>query len=117
MSESRLVKLIQTFFSKVGGRLFRNNTGAFRDKRGNYVKFGLVNGGSDLIGFFPLTVTRSMVGRKFAIFVACEVKSRKGKPTTAQLRFIDMVKQNGGGADVVRSLHDAAKILHGLYLG
>lgn len=91
-------------------RLFRNNTGALKDQRGQLVRYGLCKGSSDLIGWKTVTITPDMVGDQVAVFVAIEVKD-KGQPTDDQLRFIEVVRAAGGRAGVARSISDANAIL------
>jgi hypothetical protein len=92
-------------------RLWRNNTGAIRDARGQLVRFGLCVGSSDLIGFRTLEITPAMVGRRIAQFVALEVKAPNGRTTPEQQAFIQTVSDAGGLAAVVRSPEQAQSIL------
>lgn len=62
--------------------------------------FGLCVGSSDIIGIAP-------DGR----FLAIEVKTPKGRPTTEQLRFIEAVKAAGGIAGIARSVEDALELI------
>lgn len=88
--------------------MFRNNVGAYRDETGRVIRYGVGNpGGSDLIGWTPVTITPDMVGRTVAVFTAVEVKTPKGKPTEAQINFLHQVKQSGGIAGIARSADDA----------
>jgi hypothetical protein len=52
-----------------------------------------------------------MVGRRFAIFTAIEVKDSKGRATSAQLNFIAQVKQAGGFAGIARTPDDVEGII------
>jgi hypothetical protein len=65
---------------------------------------GLCVGSSDLIGY------RRVNG--LAQFVALEVKSERGRPTTEQTRFLDHITTAGGCAAIVRSVDDAHSVLH-----
>ena len=91
-------------------RLWRNNTGALKDQRGQLVRYGLCPGSSDLIGFRTVVITPNMVGQRIAVFAAVEVKDR-GRPTEQQQAFINLVQQAGGLAGVARSVPDALSIL------
>jgi len=91
-------------------RLWRNNTGALKDQRGQLVRYGLCPGSSDLIGFRTVVVTPDMVGQRVALFCAVEVKDR-GRPTEQQVAFINLVQQAGGLAGVARSVPEALSIL------
>ena len=64
---------------------------------------GLCVGSSDLIGY------RKVDG--LAQFVALEVKSERGRPTTEQTRFLDHITTAGGCAAIVRSVDDAHSVL------
>ena len=64
---------------------------------------GLCVGSSDLIGY-------RRVG-DLAQFVALEVKSERGRPTTEQTRFLDHITSAGGCAAIVRSVADADSVL------
>lgn len=125
--------LLNTIFLTIGKelkscRLFRNNTGTGwagklvkRVQRGNSfdvqlndarpIHAGLVNGGSDIIGWKSVEVTNEMVGTKIAVFVAIEAKTGKAKPTGEQTTFIQRVKDAGGIAGVARSVDEAIALL------
>lgn len=105
------MRKIQVAVSKLGMRLLRNNVGTYQDKKGNWVKYGLCVGSSDLIGWMPITVTREMVGMKIAVFVSVEVKTETGKATPEQLNFIEAVNLAGGVAVIARSIEDVENVL------
>ena len=44
-------------------------------------------------------------------FVACELKTRTGKPTTAQREFLHDIIKSGGKAAVCRTLREVLKLL------
>lgn len=77
---------------------FRNNRGVFFTldlKR--KVRAGLdVNGSSDLIGWHSVIITPEMVGKKIAVFLACEVKTSSGRLSEDQERFLKNVRAAGG---------------------
>ena len=93
-----------------GGRLWRNNSGAYCDDRGVWVRYGLCNDSkainahcksSDLIGIMPVEITEQMVGDVIGQFTAREVKKPgwkyRGTPReVAQAHFITIVNQLGG---------------------
>lgn len=107
MKESIIGSDIQIEMSKTGVRLFRNNIGTLRDRNGTYVTYGLCNGSSDYIGWKSIEVTAEMIGRKLAIFVACEVKQPGKKATQEQKNFIAAVNFSGGIGVVVTSVKEA----------
>lgn len=91
--------------------MFRNNVGAIKNDKGSWVRFGLVQGSSDLIGWTPVEVTQEMVGKTVAVFTAIECKTAKGKPTEKQRYFIGRVQADGGFAGVARSVEDAMEVI------
>ena len=111
MNETNLQQHIRLATSKAGAKLFRNNCGGFKDHTGRWITFGVANpGGSDLIGWTPVTITPDMVGKKIAVFTAIEVKTPTGKIRPEQTNFIDRVRLDGGMAGVARSITDAIQI-------
>ena len=108
-NETQLMRQIMLAVSKIlGVRIFRNNTGFDST---NKVRYGLIQGSSDLIGWKSITITPDMVGQKVAVFVALEVKTTKGRATEEQKNFVAVVKGAGGKAEIVRSVTDAIKVL------
>ena len=98
MKESDLLHDILLAAPTFGARLFRNNVGTLRDVRGNYIKYGLAIGSSDLIGWTKIN------GR--AIFTAIECKLPGKRPTAQQQQFLDAVTAAGGIATVAYSVKD-----------
>lgn len=89
--------------------LFRNQRGYDERAKAHY---GVgPNGGSDLIGYWKITVTPEMVGKQIAVFVALEVKTETGKVTPEQQAFVERVSADGGRAGIVRSVIDAFNVL------
>lgn len=72
---------------------------------------GLPPGFADLFGMVSVTITPEMVGKKFAQFVAGEVKTMKGKAGERQKNFRAAVISAGGRADVWRSTADALRTI------
>ena len=85
-----------------GAFVWRNNTGALRDKRERPVYFGKP-GSSDILGILP-------GGR----FIAVECKSKKGKLSEKQKIFLAEVERLGGLAIVARSIDDLLNALDGV---
>ena len=80
-------------------RLFRNNVGVCLDTG---VRYGLLPGSGDAIGYRSVVVSPDMVGKKIAQFVSVEFKSERGRLSAEQKRWIDNVNDAGGDASVVR---------------
>lgn len=110
--------------SKLGARLFRQNTGVgyvgrtlrrtestltLADPRPLHA--GLCVGSSDIIGWTPIEITPDMVGARVAVFTALEVKTGRLTATDEQERFIAAVRSAGGIAGVVRSDTDALSLI------
>lgn len=132
--ETNLVRSIMLKLGKIPTiRLFRNNIGnAWIGKsvkftkrqtvtvnpgdvlvqQGRFFNAGLCVGSSDLIGLKSVTVTPNMIGKKLAVFVAVEAKTKHGKPSTEQLNFINMVNSLGGIAFIAKSDDEAAEFLN-----
>lgn len=100
--EQNIQKLIMLALSEAGCIIWRNNIGSYTTADGAFIRYGVGGvGGSDLIGIHKPT------GR----FLAIEVKTSKGKPSAAQLNFIQQVIASGGIAGIARSPEDALKLL------
>lgn len=88
-------------------RMFRNNSGAYKDPRsGRVIRYGLTTGSADLIGWQTVTITPDMVGLHIARFVSIEVKAPKGRLTPEQETWRTSVLKAGGIAIVARSVED-----------
>ena len=93
-------------------RLFRNETGRLPDPRtGQWIRFGLAKGSSDLIGFKTVKITPEMIGQEIAQFVSLEIKTERGKLTDIQENWLQKVKSSGGIVGVARTVKDALNIL------
>lgn len=110
--EAEIMRRIQLAATAHGARLLRNNVGQAQTADGRVIRFGLANpGGSDLIGWQPLTITREHMGMSFARFIACEVKRPGGKPTAEQFAFLDAIRRAGGLAIVAHSEQELIQAL------
>lgn len=85
------MKEIQVAMSKAGHRVFRNNVGMLQDggPSGRWVRFGLCEGSSDLIG-----ITKT--GRFLAIEVKKPGARTNPKRLAKQVAFLDMIRSMGG---------------------
>lgn len=68
---------------------------------------GLPAGFSDTFGLASTVITQDMVGQKFGRFIAGEIKTKSGRPSDKQAAFLRAVNDNGGAADVWRTVDDA----------
>lgn len=113
MKELNIQRLIMLALSEHGALTFRNSSGQFTNTEGRVIRYGVGNpGGSDLIGITPTKITQGMVGETIGVFTALEVKTKTGRATAKQLNFIDVIKQNGGIAGIVRSPDDALDLIN-----
>lgn len=113
MRESDIQNAIMIALSDAGCTVWRNNVGIgwqgrmSRTRMGSVLlddprplHAGLCVGSSDIIGI-------TADGR----FLAIEVKTKTGRVSDEQQRFIDAVRRKGGVAGVARSVADALKLL------
>ena len=127
MKETNIQNRILLAVSNGKTRLFRNNTlqataGQIASRNGSTwviknaraVRVGLCPGSSDLIGFKTITITPEMVGKQIAVFTAVEVKTKTGRVSKQQKKFISLIKNAGGLAGVARSPEQAKEILNGI---
>lgn len=98
------------------GQAWRNNSGAYEDENGNFIRYGLCNDSkklnedfksSDLICITPTLIQPHMVGYSLGVFTALEIKPSgwKLRPSDkrglAQQNFHDIVRQSCGFAGFV----------------
>lgn len=97
--ETPLMRAIRLAVCETGrATLWRNSSGFDKSSR---VKYGLGDGGADLIGFVFKT------GKFFAL----EVKTATGRLQENQRLWIEFVNRNGGFASMVRSVEEALAAL------
>ena len=92
--------------SHPGIKVFRNSVGQCKTEDGRHLRYGLLVGSGDLIGWQTVTITPGMVGQRFARFVSVEVKAPKGRLTPEQETWRAAVLKAGGIAVVARSVED-----------
>lgn len=119
-SEARVQSEVRLAAARTGRYLFRNNLGAFKDKTGRFVRYGLGNDSSklndhfksaDLIGWERLTIEPHMVGHIVARFLSVEVKAEDWKfsgslDEMAQLSWATLVNAQGGRAIITNTAKD-----------
>lgn len=127
-TEPSLLRSIQIAISRIGARVLRNNVGVgwtggitrytseaiINVRPGDVVirqarplHAGLGVGSADLIGWAPVVVDESMLGRTLAVFLAVEVKAGRTKVTKEQEDFLAAVRAAGGIAVVARDENEA----------
>lgn len=133
MAEADLMRRLQMTASRLGARLFRQNTGMAwagkveRGYPGKVVRLGPgdvvirnarpfhagFEGMSDLGGWVPMQLTPQMVGSTVAVYLQVEVKQERGRASPAQCAWIDAVNKAGGCAGIARNDDDLANIVRG----
>jgi hypothetical protein len=107
MSEAAIQQDIRLALGQTPGlRVFRNNVGAIKDRNNRLVRYGLVVGSGDLIGWQSVVITEAMVGQRFARFLSVEVKTPTGRLSPEQETWRQAVLKAGGIAVVARSVDD-----------
>jgi len=99
MKESDILRACMIEASKLGATVWRNNTGVLQDRNGRPVKFGLCVGSSDIIGMYK--------GK----FIAIECKAKTGRLSQKQMKFLQLVEDNGGHSIVARCADDVKNFL------
>jgi len=114
LSEEAVQQRVRLEASRIGARLWRNNTGVDQSE-GRHVRYGLCNEShamnmivksSDLIGIKPVLIRQDMIGQTIGQFMAREVKRGNWKYTgtdreVAQLKFLQVVNAMGGDGKFV----------------
>jgi len=124
------MRRLQVHATKIGARLFRQNTGmAWVGKtrrlsagdrviakdgdvliRGARPFHAGVKGMSDLGGWVPVKITPDMVGQTIGVCVQVEVKENT-KATPEQITWINAVKGAGGFAGIAHNEEELEKIV------
>lgn len=112
MSEQGVQQAIRLALgSHPGIKVFRNNVGAYKAPDGRVIRYGLITGSGDLIGWRSVVITPDMVGQRIAQFVSVEVKTPKGTVRPEQQVWADNVRKAGGIAVIARSVEDVRFML------
>ena len=88
-TEAQILKAVMIEASRLGMRVFRNNVGLFETADGRSIRTGLLKGSADLIGWYK------------GYFVSIEVKSPTGRPSKAQINWMEQVRASGGFAVII----------------
>lgn len=112
-SESRIQSQVRAVLSHRDSdtRVWRNSVGAGKLENGQYVKWGLQVGSSDLIGIHRCLITEDMVGSSIGRFFGVEIKTPVGRLTREQKIWIETIRSFGGIAEVCRSPEEAMDLL------
>jgi hypothetical protein len=111
-SETAIQNVVRLGAAKAGIVAWRNNVGAYEDKTGRFVRYGLCNDtkqlnekikSGDLIGINPMLVTPAHVGTVVGQFWSREIKHGGWKFTgtkheMAQQKWVQIVTSLGGNA-------------------
>lgn len=68
---------------------------------------GLPAGFADTFGLATRIITMEMVGQKIGVYIAGEIKTERGRVSDKQAAYLRAVNDNGGVADVWRTVEDA----------
>ena len=104
-SEHDIQREIEMKMNTRNSRVFRNNVGSYKTDKG-WIKFGLMQGSGDLIGWETVEITPEMVGSKIARFLSIEVKRENGRLSHEQEVWKNMVNGSGGRAIVAKKIED-----------
>ena len=91
----------------------KNPDGSILIPSPNWFSSGLPKGFPDLFGYKVIIITPDMVGKKFAWFLAMEVKSPKGSLRSEQAAMLQRFDDDGVLNGVVRSAEDALILTRG----
>jgi hypothetical protein len=119
MSESDLYGQIMIEATRLGHRMFRNNTGRakYKSAKGDVytVPYGVGGkGGADLCGWTVQLFDDGRVStpaEEVAVFTAVECKVKGKKATKEQAQFLEAVRAAGGIAGVVESVEQYRKLI------
>lgn len=118
MTESQILAAIRIALgSEPDLVLWRLSQGGAVTRKGQTYRAGLsVNGAADLIGILQETVSEELHagtcrGRVIGRFFALEIKAANGRCSPEQELWLNLVRQRGGFAAVVRSVDEARAAL------
>lgn len=124
MKESATTSHVRLDAAYQGVVLLRNNSGAYYDENGRFVRYGLGSftdkdekASSDYIGYTPTFITPQMVGMILPIFTAVEMKpsdwkfNHLEKRALYQKNFHDMITAANGYAGFATCVNDFRRII------
>lgn len=68
---------------------------------------GLPPGFGDTFGLVRRVITQADVGKTLGVYIAGEIKTERGRVSDKQAAYLRAINDNGGVADVWRSVDDA----------
>jgi hypothetical protein len=93
--------------------IIKKDDGSFAVKKGSLVRFGLLTGSGDYIGWKPTVITPDMVGKTVAVFQSIEVKTLRDRLSAEQRKWNRAVARDGGIAQVWHETLDGIEVLEG----
>ena len=107
-----LAQVIEAARKIPGVHVWRNARGVVDLPSGGKLAFGVgPNGSADVLGWKRIIITPAMVGREIAVFVSIETKGGDTATRENQLKWCDLVQNEGGIALFARSAAEAEAIL------
>ena len=94
-------------------QIINKGDGTYLVKKGSPVRFGLMTGSSDYIGWEPMVITADMVGKTIAVFQSIEVKTLRDRLSNEQRTWNRAVMRDGGIVQVWHETIDGIEILQG----
>jgi hypothetical protein len=94
------------------GEVVSNEDGLVVLKRPRFLRYGLITGSGDLIGWHQQVITQADVGSTWARFLSVEVKAGRGTASDEQGKWKTRVNGAGGIAMVARSPEEALAALN-----
>lgn len=106
---------VRIFRNQVGlawqGDYCSNKGGILILRNSRPIKFGLIPGSADAIGWKTITITPQDVGKRFAVFTSIEIKKISGRPSDAQINWLDVTTAAGAFSGIARSPEQALAIV------
>ena len=87
--------------------------GGYLVDKGAPIRFGLLPGSSDWVGWEPVVITADMVGKTLAVFCSIEEKLERDRLSADQRTWNRSVQRDGGIVEVWHVKGDAVEILKG----
>ena len=88
------------------GKTVRLKDGSVLIKNARFYEFGLYPGASDLIGWRPRIIELKDVGKKIAIFVSVEGKTKNDKLSKKQREWLERLKKDGAEVYISKEVGD-----------